>query len=162
MTAYLRPILVAAATGEGGHAKTDGAQETTVRMCPVTPPRRHKPVIPAKQASLAMDPTVTTVRGSLGPTTASLKPSPVATAAGEGWDAAAGGAQESWVRRCLGTPPRQRQPVIPAKQASLAMDPTVTTARGSLGPTTASLGRGPMATAAGEGRDAVAAGAKEN
>ena len=66
------------------------------------------------------------------------------------------------MRRCLVTPPRQRQPVIPVEQASLAMDPTVTTARGSSGPTTASLGRGPMATAAGEGRDAAAAGAKEN
>ena len=139
-----------------------GEKEAGIWMCHVTPQRRHKPVIPAKQASLAMDPSVTTVRGSLGPTTTSLRPGPVATAAGEGRDTAAAGAQENWVRRCLVTPPRQRQLAIPAKQASLAMGPTVTTRRGSLRPMTAFLRPGPLATVAGGGRDAAAAGAQEN
>ena len=60
------------------------------------------------------------------------------------------------------TPPRQRQPVTPAKKASPAMGPTVTTLGSSLGPSTASLRPGPVATAAGEGRGAAAAGAQEN
>ena len=146
----------------GIDVKVDGAHEAMVRLCPVDPPQRRKPMIPAKQASLAMVPTVTTVRGSLGPTTASLSPGPVATAAGEGRDAAAAGAQETRVQRCLVTPPRRQTPEVPAKQASLAMDPAVTTVRGSLGPTTASLGPSLVATAAGKGRDAAAEGAQEN
>ena len=51
MTAYIRPSPVATATGEGGGAAADVAQETMVRMCPVTPPRRHKPVIPRSRAA---------------------------------------------------------------------------------------------------------------
>ena len=62
----------------------------------------------------------------------------------------------------LSTPPKRRKLMIPAKQTSLAMDPTVETVRGSLGPTTASLQRGPAATAAGDGRDAAAAVAQKN
>ena len=108
MTACLRPSPMAAIAGESGDAEADGTQGTTVGMYPVTPPHRRKPMMPAKQAGLAMDPTVATLRGSLGPTTASLRPGPVATAAGEGRDAAAAGAQENWVRRCLVTPPPPR------------------------------------------------------
>ena len=138
MPACLRPSPMAAIAGEGGDAKADGAQGTKVRMYPVTTLRRGKPMMPAKQASLAMDPTVTTVRGSLGATTGSLRSGPVVTATGEGRDAATAGAQENWVRRCVVTPPRRQTPAVPAKQAILAMDPTVTTVRGSRGPTTAS------------------------
>ena len=74
MKTCLRPSPVAAIAGEGGDAKVNGAQVTKVTICPVPPPppRRHKPMMPAKQVRLAMDPTVTTLRGSLGPTTASL------------------------------------------------------------------------------------------
>ena len=36
--AYLRRGPVAVTTDEGGDAKKDGARETKVRMCPVTPP----------------------------------------------------------------------------------------------------------------------------
>ena len=73
---------------------------------PADPQRRHTPVVPAKQASLAMDPAMTRARDSLGPTTASLTPGPVATAAGEGRDAVAAKAQENWVQRCLVAPLR--------------------------------------------------------
>ena len=93
---------------------------TRVRMCPVNPLRRHK-LIPAKKASLAMGSTVTAAGSSLGPTTASHRPGPVATAAGEGGNAAADGAKETTGRTCLVDPPGLPQPVIPAKTASLAM-----------------------------------------
>ena len=98
-----------------------------------------------------------TVGGSLRPTMASLRPGPMAMAAGEGRDAAAAGAQENWVRSYPVTPPRRHTPVVPAKHASLAMNPTVATVRGSLGSTTTSLKPGPVATVVGEGRDAAAA-----
>ena len=64
------------------------------------------------------------------------------------------------MRRCLVTPPRQRQPVISVEQASLAMNPTVTTVRGSLRPATAPLRPGPEGMATGEGGGAAAAGAQ--
>ena len=89
----LRPGPVETAAGEGGGAAAAGAQEMWVWRSLLTPQRRHTPMVPAEQARLAMESTVTTVRGSLGLT--SLKPSPVATAAGEGGGAAAAGAQES-------------------------------------------------------------------
>ena len=57
----------------------------------MTPPRRQTPAVPAKQASLAVESTVMTVRGLLGLT--SLRPGPVATAAGEGGGAALAGEQ---------------------------------------------------------------------
>ena len=72
----------------------------------MTPQLRHTPVVPAKQASLAMDPAMTTVRGSMGPMTASLRPGPMATAAGEGRDVVAAKAQVNWVQRCLVAPLR--------------------------------------------------------
>ena len=107
---------------------------------------------------MSIESNVTTVRGSLG--LASLRPGPVATAAGEGGGAAAAGAQENWVWRCLVTPHRRHTPVVPAKHADLAMESTLTTERGSLG--LASLRPGPVATAAGEGEGAAAAGAQES
>ena len=125
-------------------------------MCPVTPPQRHKLMMPAKQAGPEMDPTVMTVRDSLDQTTVPPRPSPVTTAAGDGGDAVPAGAQENWVQRCPVTPPWRQTPAVPAKQASLAMESTVTTVRGSLGLT--SLGLGPVATAAVEGGGAAAAG----
>ena len=149
-----------AIAGKSGDARADGTRRTTVEMYPVTPPQRHKPMMPAEQAGLAVDPAVVTVKGSLVPTAASIRPGPVATAAGEGGDAAPAGAQENWVQRCLVNPPRQQTPAVPAKQASLVIESTATTVRGSLG--LASLGPGPFATAAGEGGGAAAAGAQES
>ena len=146
--AYLRPGPVAMAAGEGGDAAAAGMHENCVRRCLVTPPRQRQLVTPAKKASLATGPTVTWLGSSLGPSTASLRPDPVAMGAGEGRDAAAAEAQENWVRRCLVTPPQQRRPVIPAKQASLAMGPIVKTGRSSPGPSTASLRPGLVADGA--------------
>ena len=125
-------------------------------MCHVTPPQRHKPVMPTKQAGLEMDPTVVTVRDSLDQMTTPPRPCPVTATAGDGGDAAPAGAHENWVQRCPVTPPRRQTPAVPAKQASLAMESTVTTVRGS--PGLAPLGPGPVATAAGKGGGAAAAG----
>ena len=91
--------------GASVDAKADGTRGSTVVMYPVTPPQRHKPMMPAEQAGLAMDPTVVTVRGSLDPTTAPLQPGPVATAGGDGRDVAKAGAHENWVQRRPVTPP---------------------------------------------------------
>ena len=142
--------------GASGDAKADRTRGSTVQMCPVTPPQRHKPMMPAKHAGLEMDPAVMTVRDSLDPTIAPPRPSPVTTAAGDGGDAAPAGAQENWVQMCSVTPLRRRTPAVPAKHASLTMESTVTTVRGSLALT--SLSPGPVATAAGEGGGAAAAG----
>ena len=90
---------------------------------------------------------MTTVRDSPG--LVSLGPGPVATAAGKGGGAAAGGEQWSWVCRTVMTTKRQHTPVFPAKQAEPVIESTVTTVRGSLG--LAPLGPGPVATAAGKG-----------
>ena len=78
-------------------------------MYPVTPPQQRKPMMLAEQAALAMDPIVVAMRGSVDPTTAPVRPGPVATAAGDGGDASPAGAQENWVQRCLVTPLRGKR-----------------------------------------------------
>ena len=126
-----------------------------MQMCSLTPPHGHKPMM-AKQGGLEMDPTVMAVRDSLNQMTAPPRPSPVTAFAGDGGDAAPAGAQGNWVQRCPVTPLRRQTPAVPAKQASLAMESTVTTVRGS--PGLASLGPGSVVTAAGKGGGAAAAG----
>ena len=59
----------------------------------MTPPRQRQSLTPAKKSSPVMGTAVTTVGSSLGPSTASLRPGPLATAASEDRDAAADGAR---------------------------------------------------------------------
>ena len=79
----------------------------------MTSPRREMPPVPAKQASQAMESTVTTLRGSPG--LVSLGSGLVATAAGKGGGAAAAGEQWSWVCRTVVTTQRRHTPVFPVK-----------------------------------------------
>ena len=157
-TAPPRPRPVTATAGNGDDAAPAGAHQNWVQKCPVTSPRRQTPAVPAKQASQAMESTVTTVRGSPG--LVSLGPGPVATAAGKGGGAAAAGEQWGWVCRTVVTTQRRHAPVFPAKQADRVMESTVTTVRGSLG--VAPLDPGLVATAADKGGGAAAAGAQQS
>ena len=61
----------------------------------MTPSGDTRRWFPRSKPGLAMDPTVTTVRCSLGPTMASLRPGLVAMVTGEGGGAGAAGLQES-------------------------------------------------------------------
>ena len=153
-TAPPRPRPVTVTAGNGNDAAPARAHQNWVHRCPVTSPR---PAVPAKQASQAMESSVTTVRGSPG--LVSLGPGPVATAAAKGGGAAAAGEQWSWVSRAVVTTPRRHTPVFPAKQANRVMESNMTTVRGSLG--LAPLNPGPVASAAGKGGGAVAAGAQQ-
>ena len=153
----LRPGPAATPVGGGRIVATEGAQKVGLGMCPKNTPRRPWPVIPAKTAKLAMGSAATAMGSSLGSTTAYLRPGPVATATGEGGDAAAAGALESSVRRCLVTPPTAPPAGDPREEGQPGDGPYCDNIGVSLSPSKASLRPGPVATAAGEGRGAAAA-----
>ena len=54
--ACLKQSPVGAIGGLSGDAEAERTRGSTVQVCPVTPPQRHKPVRPAWKASLEMDP----------------------------------------------------------------------------------------------------------